>query len=364
MVGCRRTDPVKSPLGRLFRVFACSVLLCGALAPAPAAAVTQAELQKAKEQRQALQRQLDAAVARYEQAESHLANTQEAMARAQLRLHEAEKRLAEVQGTLARRANVAYRQGAGGLIAVLLDSEGFSDFLRRLVLLEKTAGSDSAALLKAARARGDIAEQREDLAARRSQERDIVRRLEAITEELDVKFRAAAELEQRLLAQERAEQERRRREAAERAARAARVARRSSSFNPGSFRCPVDGPHSFRDSWGEPRSGGRRHQGVDIYAAHGAPVAAVVDGTVSRSNSSLGGISVYLQGADGSRYFYAHLAGHAEVSQGERVSAGTHVGYVGNSGNARGGPAHLHFEIHPGGGAPINPYPTVRAACG
>ena len=108
----------------------------------------------------------------------------------------------------------------------------------------------------------------------------------------------------------------------------------------------MDAPHSFRDSWGEPRSGGRRHQGVDIYAAHGAPVAAVVDGVILRMNrSSLGGIGLYLRGNDGNQYYYAHLAGYAQISAGQAVSGGTHIAYVGNTGNARGGPPHLHFEI-------------------
>jgi peptidoglycan LD-endopeptidase LytH len=125
--------------------------------------------------------------------------------------------------------------------------------------------------------------------------------------------------------------------------------------------CPVRGPTSFTNDWGMPRSGGRRHQGNDILSPRGTPVVASVSGTVRIHNSSLGGLSYYLTGDDGNQYFGTHLDSVTGVSG--RVEQGTVVGYVGDSGNARGGPTHLHFEIKPGSGAPINPYPTVAANC-
>jgi murein DD-endopeptidase MepM/ murein hydrolase activator NlpD len=125
--------------------------------------------------------------------------------------------------------------------------------------------------------------------------------------------------------------------------------------------CPVQGPRAFTNDWGQPRSGGRRHQGTDILSPRGTPVVASVSGSVRGHNSSLGGISYYLNGDDGNTYFGTHLDSLAGVSG--RVSQGTVVGYVGNTGNARGGPTHLHFEIHPGGGGPVNPYPTLAQYC-
>ena len=89
-------------------------------------------------------------------------------------------------------------------------------------------------------------------------------------------------------------------------------------------------------------------------------MVANVAGTVSHHNSRLGGLSYYLKGDDGNTYFGTHLASYAASG---RVAAGTVVGTVGNSGNASGGPPHLHFEIHPGGGGPTNPYPTLRQYC-
>jgi murein DD-endopeptidase MepM/ murein hydrolase activator NlpD len=128
--------------------------------------------------------------------------------------------------------------------------------------------------------------------------------------------------------------------------------------------CPVSKPFSFVDSWGAPRSGGRVHKGTDIMNPWGNKVHAIVDGVISReTSSSLGGITLYLQGADGNEYYYAHLSRYAS-SVGQRVKAGELIAYNGQTGNARFTAPHLHFEVHPGAGAPVNPYPYVKAACG
>lgn len=124
--------------------------------------------------------------------------------------------------------------------------------------------------------------------------------------------------------------------------------------------CPVNGPVAFGDTWGAARSGGRTHQGVDMIGSRGLPILAVVDGFVQQKTNELGGNVVWLTGADGNKYYYAHLDGWEASGA---VTAGTVIGYLGQTGNARFSVAHLHFEIHPGGGAAVNPYPTVRAHC-
>ena len=122
--------------------------------------------------------------------------------------------------------------------------------------------------------------------------------------------------------------------------------------------CPVSGSTSFVDSWGDARSSGRRHEGVDMDAARGTPVVAVQDGAAEFKRSNLGGNAIWLTAASGERFYYAHL--DAWEGESRQVSAGDVIGYVGQTGNARGD--HLHFETLAAGTA-VNPYPLVLPAC-
>ena len=103
-----------------------------------------------------------------------------------------------------------------------------------------------------------------------------------------------------------------------------------------------------------------------MVAARNAPLVAIESGTVTRtSNSSLGGLSVYLTGASGSRYYYAHLENFADgIRGGTSVSVGQHLGGNGSSGNAPDWLPHLHFQYAPPGSDWVNPYPLVKALCG
>jgi murein DD-endopeptidase MepM/ murein hydrolase activator NlpD len=134
----------------------------------------------------------------------------------------------------------------------------------------------------------------------------------------------------------------------------------------GSRTCPVDGFTSFSDSWGAPRSGGRWHQGVDMLSAKFTAVVAVEAGTIKRmSNSSLGGITVWLRTSARDEFYYAHLDSWAPgLSEGQTVSVGQKIGEVGTTGNAPAHIPHLHWEYHPGGGGAVNPTPLASALCG
>lgn len=127
-----------------------------------------------------------------------------------------------------------------------------------------------------------------------------------------------------------------------------------------SLRCPVQGRVTFMNDWGFPRSGGRFHEGNDLFAARGTPVVAVVGGSATQKTGRIGGHQVTLLGDDGTTYHYTHLDRFGTAG---RVGAGTVIGYVGSSGNAAGSSPHVHFEMHPRGGAAVNPYPRIRPAC-
>lgn len=125
------------------------------------------------------------------------------------------------------------------------------------------------------------------------------------------------------------------------------------------LRCPVPGAR-FMNDWGFPRSGGRFHQGNDLFAVRGTPAVATVGGTAVQSTGAIPGKQVKLVGDDGTTYYYVHLDSFGAAG---RVEAGAVIGTVGNSGNAAGGPTHVHFEAHPGGGAAVNPYPRIAPVC-
>jgi murein DD-endopeptidase MepM/ murein hydrolase activator NlpD len=114
--------------------------------------------------------------------------------------------------------------------------------------------------------------------------------------------------------------------------------------------CPAAGTHSFVDSFGDPRPGGRSHAGIDIMAAPGTPVVAVAPGN-ARPAGSIGGLGAVVEHPNGDWTFYAHLSSYGTLGS---VSTGTVIGYNGD---------HLHFEYHPSGGAAVNPYSMLLAVC-
>ncbi|MGH2684782.1 MAG: M23 family metallopeptidase, partial [Actinomycetota bacterium] len=105
------------------------------------------------------------------------------------------------------------------------------------------------------------------------------------------------------------------------------------------------------------------HQGTDIFAPAGTSLLACERGVITKMGTDvLGGIKLWLVGESGARYYYAHLTAFADdIEEGDVVEAGTVVGFVGNTGNAVGTPSHLHFEIHPGAGPAVNPFPLLKA---
>jgi murein DD-endopeptidase MepM/ murein hydrolase activator NlpD len=340
-------------------------LLMGLTSPATAAAKPPSKAELADAQKRA-----NAAAARLAKARAGLTRAEREIADLEARTAANEKIVSDLAGQVRQLAVAQYV--LGGRTNTWVGSSDPNDAARRQAMLRfvSLGRTDSVDGYRVARL--DLEEGQAALAERLGEQRQVVatlRKEEAkVSSELDRLAAAQRAYEARVAAEKAAAE---RKAAAQRAA-----AGRASRTNPalpavnlgaipilgsGSWVCPVQGPRAFSDDFGDPRSGGRSHQGNDIMAPRGTPVVASVAGTVKGHNSSLGGISYYLNGDDGNTYFGTHLDRLSGASG--RVAAGTVVGYVGSTGNASAAAPHLHFEIHPGGGRAVNPYATLRRFC-
>lgn len=114
------------------------------------------------------------------------------------------------------------------------------------------------------------------------------------------------------------------------------------------------------DTWGAARSQGRSHEGIDIFAKRSTPIQATTQGIVSKvGEDALGGRVVMIIGPGGARHYYAHLEDYADISANDWVNTSDTIGYVGDSGNAKGTPPHVHYGIYINGSA-VNPYPFLQ----
>ena len=141
-------------------------------------------------------------------------------------------------------------------------------------------------------------------------------------------------------------------------------ARLLTSPAPSSLQIPVMNltRAQIANSWGAPRSGGRGHQGVDIFAARGTPVLSATAGIVFRvGTNELGGLVINILGPGRQVHYYAHLDRYGGFEPGDEVGPGNIIGYVGNTGNARDTPPHLHYGVYDPVRGAINPWPLLSA---
>lgn len=315
---------------------------------------------------------LATALARYDRTHTALDEIEAKVARTEAGLDEYETQVRQLREKAKDAVIEAYVGGGLDEILTPVGTERFEDALMAMLIGERLRQRQrtelnqlSAVTRQVSRLRGRLDEEQVSAARLASEameaSEDVAEMLGAAEHEL-----AHAEEQYAGIKAQYEEEQRRRREA-----ELARIRARSNPADRGlpatatdSLACPVQGGASFIDSWGFPRSGGRRHKGVDMFAARGTPTPAVTSGTVQMRTVNLGGIVAYVYGDDGRKYYYAHLNGYPDgLRNGQRVKRGQPIGFVGNSGNAEGTSPHLHFEIRPGGGSAVNPYPTVRSAC-
>lgn len=248
---------------------------------------------------------------------------------------------------LAARAVLLYKRGDMGVLEQILDAGGPGEVVDRSRMLASLGRQEQQTIEQAGIARLTLARRKQELAGLVDSLARDERRLAQLRADLDRAFADAKAREGEL------------------ASRRSRQRRLTRPRQNGVYACPLGRPYHFRDTWGAPRSGGRRHKGVDMFAPMNTPVYAMTSGVIARhSNSRLGGLGLYLRGVDGNVYYYAHLRRIASgYGPGRRVEAGELIAYNGDTGNARGGAPHVHFEVHPGGGRAVNPYPFTAAAC-
>lgn len=273
------------------------------------------------------------------------------------------------------RADILYRYGSTGVVEALFGSQDLSELATKTEMLSQIQFGDTEVFVKLARTQDRLESLSEELADRRSEldttSTSLQDEAEALREQLAEVGDEYSELKEKI---EQARAEAAREEAAqetttstapdtsEPAPDTAPAPDAPIQTQPGaSMVCPVDGPVSFIDSWGYPRSGGRSHEGTDLMADYGTPVVAIVSGTITLSDyGDSAGYWQILSGDDGNDYWYMH--NQENLVNGGHVQAGEQIATVGDTGNATGVP-HVHFEYHPGGGGPVNPYPLVRPLC-
>ena len=262
-----------------------------------------------------------------------------------------EEELAHAQGLLSDRIELMYRSDTSGYMNVLLGSLTFEEMVTRLDFFQRIGQADADAIASVKDLRTQLNEQRTSLEQETASQATALAGLKARRDDLQGRFST-----------KQAEYDRVKKEldAARAAAGASSTGGSTAAVaGPNGMIFPVQGVNYYSDTWGASRSGGRRrHKGTDIKARAGTPCVAVLSGTVSSKSGGLGGKTIWLTSDNGWQFYYAHLDGWAVRSG--RVRAGQVIGYVGSTGNASASAPHLHFEIHPGGGAAVNPYPYLR----
>lgn len=333
-----------------------------------AGASTSSELQAAEARLDELaseisgqQQQLDALEAEGSVLSAHVSDAQAAWEQTQQevmgvreRLDAARDRYEALRSQLDQRAANAYMDGPASGLEVVLGASSIGEFTDRLEFLDDVAQRDSDlavrvdALATKLQRRVSVlnrvlSEQAQKLGTLQAQQAELDAKLEqakAISDDLTSKRAELSSLVDTLKTKLKKE-------------RLAAALAAQSSGGGGIFNiadnplhtCPVDDPHFFSDSFGAPRYAGgyHPHAGTDIMAPRGTPIRATFDGVAESDPNGLGGNAVIVHGAQGYTY-NAHLDSYGQLG---RVTTGTIIGYVGDSGDAQGGPTHDHFEWHP-----------------
>jgi peptidoglycan hydrolase CwlO-like protein len=342
------------------------------------------EAQIATQQRvlDGLHRQATVLAVKVDRVQSRIARTQFLIVKKELEIQDAHDEMVSTQDQLDHRAWVAYENGPGSSLDFILGATSLADLSTRLEIVDRVAQTDQDLIVEIQGLQNRLLDRQGELVVLENNLRD--RRAELLTQQraLQAKIAAAQSLWNRLAANRaRADAlvkqlgERYRRERAREIA----AARAAAGAIGGVFHaCPVTGFVVYSDDFGAPRYGGgfHPHAGNDIVAERGRPIVAPFPGEAVISSNGLGGLAVKVFGAAGWVY-NAHLDSFVGAFP-RSVSTGEQIGRVGDSGDARGGITHNHFEWHPNVipanphkspygyrviGSAIDPYPFLNSVC-
>lgn len=312
----------------------------GAMTAIPTLAGAESKLAAARDRLESAHQELTNVTREWQDSESRLAEALDAVADARTKIEGLEADLNRIRASLNARVAAAFMSGGSRSIGALLTSDSIEDATDRLQYTQRVVQGDAdlatevsvmaeelrrqrTRLRESARsealASDELATHRANLLSRLDDLEDLVADLKA---ELDDQQEVTLGLGD------------------------VNVVVRTGAIQT----CPVAGPNSFVDSFGDSRPGGRSHAGTDLMTAPGTPIVAVAPG-IARSAGSIGGLGAVVEHANGDWTFYAHLSSYGTLGS---VSAGTVIGYNGD---------HLHFEYHPNGGAAVNPYSMLLAVC-
>jgi peptidoglycan hydrolase CwlO-like protein len=334
-----------------------------------------ARVESARHQQAVLQAQLNQLAAQIGRVQSDIDQTQGRINELRRQIERIQTKVDGQQETLDTRARIAYESGTGTTLEFVLGSTSITDLNDRLEIIDAAARSDQSIIDDLTTTKNQLSQRQEALVETegvlRAKQRSLTTSSDALSTKLAKLQRILASLEH-----DRAQVEHLVGNLT--AKLLSELGGGGSGGIGGVFQvCPVDSPHAYSDDFGQYRgttNPPHPHAGNDIFAPRGIPIRAPFSGTAVDASGGLGGRAVVVYGSLG--YVYnAHLSGIGTLGS---VSAGTVIGYVGNTGDARGGATHDHFEWHPSVlpkhlwrspygytriGSAIDPYPYLNSVC-
>jgi peptidoglycan LD-endopeptidase LytH len=400
-----RTFPVGPrllALGAAIVALLVSVPMAGASAPHPtkqqvqsehqAYLAAEAQIRQYRAQIESIQVQLNAAVEKLDRLQAQLAQIQAQVAETKARIADAQARYDRIRSRLEERAAQAFIAGPASDLEIFLGATSMDDLSDRMEFVDAVTQSDAALAQQASNLKVVLEIEEKSLEELEAKQQDQVDQQTALRDQIlhslstisSLRDQAVATAQQTL--QKYKTLNKQRQDYLEQQAQSTVSPPSPDTHLPPGYDnplkvCPVDPPRAFGDGFGAPRYTGsfHLHAGDDILSDYGVPIRAPFDGIAKPTYNTLGGNGEYVYAPDGSYVYNAHLQRYSSKSNGP-VHAGDIIGYVGDTGDAKGTP-HDHFEWHPIGGAPanwpasfygyvtipgtsaVNPYPVLNDVC-